>query len=61
MLEDGSLDGGMGFESLIGARLQIKKFEYVIINKRTFENVTHSEVFIGKLTRKEKQFLNSIY
>jgi hypothetical protein len=61
MLADGSLDGGMGYESLIGALLNIKKTTRIIIKDKEFKNEQDSKSFIGNLTKKEKLFLNDCY
>jgi hypothetical protein len=61
MLADGSLDGGMGYESLIGALLNIKKTTRIIIKDKEFKNEQYSKSFIGNLTKKEKLFLNDCY
>ena len=56
-LNDGSLDGGMGFESLIGAILDVETIETVEVNGKSF---THSEIeieFLGDLTEEEQDFL----
>ena len=58
MLNDGSLDGGMGFDGLIGAMLEIKTIETVEVNGKLF---THEEVedeFIGDLSEAQQDFLS---
>jgi hypothetical protein len=57
MLSDGSLDGGMGFESLIGALLEITTVTSFIVNDKTFENEETETVFLGELTLEQQQFL----
>ena len=55
---DGSLDSGMGFESLIGAMLDITKTTTIIVNEKLFSNEEPLEpVFIGELTDEQKEFL----
>lgn len=54
---DGSLDGGMGYESLIGAMLNITKFTTVEIDGREFVNKEHETEFIGDLTDEQIDFL----
>ncbi len=54
---DGSLDGGMGFESLIGALLEIKKITTIVVNGKTFTNEEIEDVFIGDLTEEQQEFL----
>jgi hypothetical protein len=56
-LNDGSLDAGMGFESLIGAKLMIKKSETIEIDGKLFTH-TESEIeLIGNLTDEQADFL----
>ncbi len=54
---DGSLDAGMGYESLLGAILDITKTTTVMIDGKSFENEETETVFVGKLTDKQKEFL----
>ena len=56
-LKNGSLDSGMGFESLIGAILEIEKIETIIIDGKDFHHKEYDSEFIGDLTRKQKKFL----
>jgi len=59
---DGSLDSGMGFESLIGAILLIVKITNITINNKVFTNREYLEhKFIGSLTKKQKKFLKSLF
>ena len=55
---DGSLDGGMGFEKLIGALLLVKKTTTVVLEGKNFINEEFEEEFIGDLTEEEQNFLN---
>ena len=61
MLKDGSLDGGMGYENLIGARLDLVKHTILTVNGKEYENEEYSREYIGDLTAKQKHFLGSIY
>jgi hypothetical protein len=54
---DGSLDGGMGFESLIGALLEIKKITTIVVKGKTFTNEEIEDAFIGDLTEEQQEFL----
>jgi hypothetical protein len=56
-LKNGSLDGGMGFEFLKGARLDIKEIETVIIKGKEYQRAEYITEFIGNLTDKEQDFL----
>ena len=58
---DGSLDGGMGFESLKGALLAITKITTTIIENKGFINKETEIRFIGNLTEEEQDFLTDIY
>ena len=57
MLLDGSLDGGMGFDGLIGAMLEITTITTFIVNDKSFRNEEREDVFIGNLTAEQIQFL----
>jgi len=54
---DGSLDSGMGYESLIGAILLIEEIETIKVDEKEYSRTEYSEEFIGKLSEKEKEFL----
>ena len=55
---DGSLDGGMGFESLIGAILHIDKITEKLIEGKVFVNVETEHEIIGEIDEDEALFLN---
>ncbi|MEA3295793.1 MAG: hypothetical protein U9Q27_01455 [Patescibacteria group bacterium] len=58
MLNDGSLDAGMGFESLTGARLNIIKISTIVQEGKELINEEIYPVVIGEnLTKEEKDFL----
>lgn len=57
MLENGSLDDGMGYESLIGARIDITETKFTDIDGEEFSHENYETVFIGDLTEKEIDFL----
>ena len=57
---DGRLDSGMGYESLIGAMLDIEEIETIKKNSKQFTRSEFETVFIGDLTDKQKDFLESI-
>ena len=57
-LKKGSLDSGMGYESLIGALLLIETVETVKVNGKDFINKSLSDLYIGELTEKEIEFLD---
>jgi len=56
---DGSLDSGMGFESLIGALLNVTKIECVEIDGKDFYHEEPERVIVGKLTKNEISFLEN--
>ena len=56
-IEDKSLDGGMGFQSLKGAFLTLKIETTKIINGKKFVNTEREGLFVGDLSIKEKEFL----
>jgi len=57
-LQDGSIDAGMGFESLEGALLNITETTAVKIDGKVFYNENIEQEFIGNLTEEEKDFLS---
>jgi hypothetical protein len=60
-LKDGSLDSGMGYESLIGALLIIETVKSVTIGEDTFINNTEETTLIGDLTEEQQDFLLDCY
>lgn len=56
---DGSLDSGMGYESLIGAMLEICKITTIEIDGREFINEEYEIESVGNLTEDEEEFLLS--
>ena len=56
-LKDGSMDSGMGYESLIGAVLEIKQTTRVEIEGQDFFNHEFFQVEVGKMTVDQLQFL----
>lgn len=60
-LEDGSLDGGMGFERLIVALITIKTIKSITIDDEIYSNTgNYEKIIIGYLTDKEIEFLKEI-
>jgi hypothetical protein len=55
MLEDGSLDSGMGFESLNGAVLEAKIKTIKMINGEEYINTKHLIFTIGKTTKFQRE------
>jgi hypothetical protein len=60
-LEDGSLDNGMGFESLIGAIMNVTTITTIDFEDKEYTNQENQLHFFGKLTEEQEEFLNEIY
>jgi hypothetical protein len=58
-LKDGSLDSGMGFESLIGALLNIETIRTIEVDGRLYTTTETENLLIGDLTEKQIDFLYS--
>ena len=56
-LNDGSMDSGMGYESLIGAILVVKETTKIIVEGKVFTNDEYEDITIGKLKDDQLQFL----
>ena len=50
----------MGFESLIGALLTLRKVETITIKNKNFVRSDYKDIFIGKLSDKQKDFLSEV-
>ena len=61
MLEDGTLDGGGGFESLIGAVVEIWTEERIMIDGKVFTTTDGELVFFGSLNHYQKQALMDVF
>ena len=61
MLNDGSLDSGMGFDSLRGALLEITTYNSFSVNDKIFLNEETETVFIGELTPEQQNFLDETF
>lgn len=59
LLKSGALDSGMGYESLIGAILEIEKVSTIKINNKTYTNTEYYIESIGNLTEDQSTFLIS--
>jgi hypothetical protein len=57
MLKDGSLDSGMGYERLLGARIEIEKITSYMIDGQLFSSSEYETEIIGNLTEKQEDFL----
>ena len=60
-LEDGSLDSGMGYESLIGALINVEIETTIKAKGKEFTNKEYESEFIGNLTEEEEYFLDECY
>jgi len=59
-LKDGSLDSGMGYESLIGAVLEIETTEYITENNKEYSREDYELKSFGNLTDDEYYFLGDL-
>ena len=59
-IKDGSLDSGMGFQSLKGALIIVETIRTLPFKGRRYTNSTFKKVYFGDLSYKEKIFLSSI-
>ena len=57
LLKSGGLDSGMGFDGLIGAIVDIEIIDTIEKDGRKYKNSEYETKFIGKLTPKQKTFL----
>lgn len=57
MLEDGSLDSGMGYQDLIGAALDVEEVETIKKDGKNYSRTEYSVELIGKLSKKERDLL----
>jgi hypothetical protein len=58
-LDDGSIDSGMGYESLVGAVLDITETTTVEIEGETFTNEKYIFDTVGELTNEQYDFLQN--
>lgn len=56
-VKDGSLDGGMGYEKVLGAILYIETITTVEIEGKTFENIETETEFVGDLKEEIQEWL----
>jgi hypothetical protein len=59
-IDSGSLDSGMGYESLIGARMEIEEITEVEIEDKIFSHSEYSVEYFGKLTESDQDFLEEV-
>ena len=60
MLSDGSLDSGMGYEALIGARLDVEEITEIEVDGEIYSHSDYWPEYIGKLSEEQKEFLEEI-
>jgi hypothetical protein len=60
MLKEGSLDGGMGYESLIGALLYVTETKTINIDGEDFKHEEIYCLFVGDLTEEEQIFWQTL-
>jgi len=58
-IKDGSLDSGMGYESLIGAIMNVTTISSITIDKKWYTNEETEIQLFGDLTEKEQTFLEN--
>jgi len=61
MLENGSLDGGMGFESLLGAFLIITTTKFIMYKGEDYSREEQETELLGDLDEKQQDFLQDTY
>ena len=57
-IKEGSLDSGMGFQSLKGALIIIETIRRIVFKGRSYYNSAFKRVYFGDLSHKEKCFLS---
>jgi hypothetical protein len=57
MIKNGSLDSGMGYESLLGAILNITETEVITKNGKEYRHEESETEMIGDLTENQQDFL----
>jgi hypothetical protein len=60
MLKDGTLDSGMGYEELLGAKLEIEEVDQRTFDKKLFTHREFETEYIGKLSGETIEFLETI-
>jgi len=60
-LEDGSIDSGMGFESIKGALLNVWLITTIEIEGYTFSHEDEATIVIGNLSDDELDFLSGVH
>lgn len=55
-LENGSLDGGMGFESLYAATLNVKVETIKHIDGKDYIHTSYDKLFLGDTTENEEEY-----
>lgn len=56
-VENGSLDSGMGYESLIGAVIEIEEIKIIVFEGEVFYKSEFETEFVGDLTEEQRDFL----
>lgn len=59
-IKEGSLDSGMGYESLIGAVLLVKKEDVKNIKDREYIHTSYRPLVVGKIKPKIRRFLEEL-
>jgi len=58
---DGSLDSGMGFESLLGALLTVTTITTIEYKGKKFTNFEDEEILVGNLTPEQQEFMYEVH
>lgn len=60
LLKTRGLDSGMGYESLIGALLEIEEVETITVDGKEYTRSEFESEFIGDLTDEQQDFLLAV-
>ena len=55
MLNDGTLDSGMGFDGLVGAVMEVEEIETITVKGKNYTNSEYDTEIIGTLTDDQEQ------
>jgi len=56
-IKDGSLDDGMGFESIVGALMCVETIDVREIDGKTFTAIDYEDEYFGDLTPEQEKLL----
>lgn len=58
--DDGSIDSGMGYESLIGAVLNVEEIDTKIIDDKEYKHSEYDTLYVGIFTDDELEFIDRV-